>query len=100
MPEPQNQAYFAADWNLYKQSLFHLVVNALKFSKPKIQTDPSAATVIISLNLRKEKDDGTSQYKFILETRVLDSGIGIPDKLLKSLNRSSTGANIARIGPN
>ena len=80
MPGPQNRAYFAADWTLYKQSLFHLIVNALKFSKPKIVIDPLAATVMVSLNLRKEKDPRTNQYNFILETKVLDGGIGIPDK--------------------
>ena len=64
--------------------MFHLIVNALKFSKPKIQTDPSAATVMISLNLQKERDAQTNQYNFILETKVLDAGIGISDKQLQS----------------
>ena len=40
--------------------------------------DDSAATVIVSLNLLKEKDARTNQYNFILETKVLDYGIGIP----------------------
>ena len=80
--------------------MFHLIVNALKFSKPKIVIDPSAATVMVSLNLLKEKDPRTNQYNFILETKVLDCGIGIPDKLLKFLKRAPSGANIASIGPN
>ena len=80
LPDPISNAHFFADWSLYRQTLFHLIVNALKFSKPKIQKDRAASTVTIYIQVLNSKDALTDKYNLTLETKVLDNGIGITDK--------------------
>ena len=59
---------FVADWTLYRQALFHLIVNALKFSKPKMKVIKSALIVEVSCVLLKEKDPISKKYNLFLKT--------------------------------
>ena len=54
-----------------------MIVNALKFSKPKIKEIKNALIVEVSSVLQKEKDPITKKYNLFLKTSVRDAGIGI-----------------------
>ena len=86
MPGPLGKEYLVADWTLYKQALFHLIVNALKFSKPKIRIQEAALTVEVHNVLVKEKDSTTNKYNLFLKTSVHDVGIGITKENLSNLS--------------
>ena len=77
--------------------MFHLVVNALKFSKPRLAANEDA-TVTISPTLVKEKDSKTDKYELFLKTSVIDKGIGMSDGTLKNLSKAPISSNICDPG--
>ena len=63
-----------------------MIVNALKFSKPKIKFEEAALTVEVHNVLLKEKDPVTNKYNLFLKTSVHDAGIGMTKEKLKTLS--------------
>ena len=49
-----------------------MIVNALKFSKPKIKYEEAALTIEVHNVLLKEKDPVTNKYNLFLKTSVHD----------------------------
>ena len=61
-----------ADWNLYELVMYDIVQNAIKYNK-NIDGD-----IIITMTCKKVRSrDCEQSTKYILETQVIDSGIGI-----------------------
>lgn len=62
-----------ADWYLYEAVLFNIVQNALKYNQ-SVNGD-----VVIIQNVKSLKQDQlvSQEKKYILETQIIDSGIGI-----------------------
>ena len=68
----QHQYEMIADWNLYELVMYNIVQNAIKYNK-NIDGD-----IIITMTCKKVRSrDYQHSTKYILETQVIDSGIGI-----------------------
>jgi signal transduction histidine kinase len=62
-----------ADWKLYELVMYNILQNALKYNQ-NINGD-----VVLTMTCKKvrERNQNQQKNKFIFETQVIDSGIGI-----------------------
>ena len=84
-----NNIYHLADWDMYRQTLFHLVVNALKFRK-QYQNNIMEKTVTIQVYTTIVKRELLDSNQVFLETVVIDSGIGMSEEILSKIKNSFT----------
>jgi signal transduction histidine kinase len=66
----KNATKITQDWSVYELILFNILQNAIKFNQ-------KSGDVVVVLRIWDNKNDPNSK---ILETFVIDSGIGICDK--------------------
>jgi signal transduction histidine kinase len=61
-----------ADWNLYELVMYNILQNALKYNK-------NDGDVVLTMTCKKvrERNQNQDKNKYIFETQIIDSGIGI-----------------------
>jgi signal transduction histidine kinase len=69
----QKNKDMVADWNLYELVFYNILQNALKYNK-NVDGD-----IVITMTCRKARiqNQNSESQKYMLETQVIDSGVGI-----------------------